>query len=184
MTDPTRWVDEYGDVLFHFALARVRNPQHAEDLVQETLLAALQARHRFAGRSAERTWLVSILKHKVADHFRRAGRTYSLDEAMLPAQGHEDLFDEAGAWKQSKAPTAWSADPAEALAQDEFLEVLRACLSRLPSRMAQVFWMREVDGLRSDEICGLLDISANNLWVLLHRARLQLRHCLAHTWFQ
>jgi len=77
-------VDRHGDVLYRYALLRLRSPDVAADVVQETFLEALRARGSFAGRSTERTWLVGILKHKVVDHFRRSGRRQVLEN------GHYD----------------------------------------------------------------------------------------------
>ena len=71
LTNPREWVDRHGDFLYRFAMARVRRADVAEDLVQETLLAAWRGRARFAGRSSERTWLTSILKRKAIDWLRR-----------------------------------------------------------------------------------------------------------------
>ena len=70
LSDPERWVEEHGDYLFKFALVRLRDPAKAEDMVQETFLAALKGGQSFAGRSAEKSWLAGILKHKILDHYR------------------------------------------------------------------------------------------------------------------
>ena len=66
--DPERWVDEHGDVLYRYALARVRKPEVAQDLVQDTLLAAVRTHERFRGGSTVRSWLCGILKHKLCDY--------------------------------------------------------------------------------------------------------------------
>ncbi len=71
--DASAWLEEHGDALYGYAKARVGTRELAEDLVQETLLAALQSRDRFAGRSSVRTWLFSILRHKIVDVYRRGG---------------------------------------------------------------------------------------------------------------
>ena len=72
--NPENWVDEYGDYLYRYALSRVKDPIIAEDLVQETFLAALKARHNFQGRSTARTWMIAILKHKIVDYIRQKVR--------------------------------------------------------------------------------------------------------------
>ena len=84
-TDPERWVDEHGDCLYRYALVRVRVPEVAEDLVQETLLAALRSREKFGGRSSERSWLVGILKNKIVDYYRKLGRV--VDASVFPSSG-------------------------------------------------------------------------------------------------
>src|SRR5687767_14568300 len=90
--DPERWVDEHGDYLFKFALARLRDAAKAEDMVQETFLAALKGAERFAGRSAERSWLAGILKHKILDHFRKASRESSFTDLDFYADEESDRF--------------------------------------------------------------------------------------------
>ena len=77
---PETWVNEYGDFLYRFALSRVKDPSVAEDLVQETFLAALRARENFKGRSAGRTWLIAILKHKIVDYIRKKIREPASDK--------------------------------------------------------------------------------------------------------
>jgi RNA polymerase sigma-70 factor (ECF subfamily) len=185
--DPSAWLDEHGDCLFRYALVRLRNPSHAEDVVQETLLAALQNFDAFGGRSSERTWLVGILKHKLIDHFRRASREAPAELEIESLSGDENFRDEGEwieHWRPECAPTEWSITPEAALAQSEFWSVFDRCLDPLPERMARAFTLREVDGLTSDEVCELLGISSSNLWVLLHRARLRLRRCIELNWFR
>jgi RNA polymerase sigma-70 factor (TIGR02943 family) len=175
-TEPALWVERHGDTLFRYALFRVGDSQAAADLVQETFLAALKARGDFAGQSSERTWLLGILKHKLADHFRRQGRQCPVSAMQPETETLADFFDERGRWRVKPGPAP--ADPAAALEREEFWETFRGCLGRLPARLAAAFALREVDGLTSEEICEQLDVSANNLWVLLHRARLSLGRCL------
>ena len=186
--DPSAWVDQHGDALFRFAMLRVRNVAVAEDLVQDTLLAALEAYAGFAGRASERTWLIGILKHKIIDHFRRLSRESPVSQTEGEEFEHGELFRQSGEWvghwEQDGAPVEWHANPAELLEQSEFWEVIRQCLSPLPPRLASAFTLREVDGLSSEEICEVLSISVNNLWVMLHRARMHLRHCIEVNWFR
>lgn len=180
-TKPEKWVDEYGDYLFRFALSRLRQREAAEDLVQETFLAALNAKSKFAGRSSERTWLVGILKRKIVDHLRRKGREQPASDLAATDHWLESLFDERGNWM--KKPGKWPADPSAAIEKEEFWAIFTACLRKLPERLADAFTLREVEELDSHEVCKVLDISANNLWVMLHRARLGLRRCLEVNWF-
>lgn len=184
--DPERWVTEHGDVLFHYALSRVRDPAVAEDLVQEALLSALKGHERYEGRSTERTWLVGILKNKVLDHFRVGHRETRFTDLEFFAEAEEESF-EGGAflphWLPASAPGEWEGAGAE-LDRVEFWGVFQRCTGRLPERIACAFVLREVDGLSTDEICTTLNISAANLWVMLHRARMALRLCLETHWFQ
>lgn len=176
---PEQWLDLYGDVLFRFSMARVRDSTIAEDLVQETLLAALKAKANYSGRSSEQTWLIGILKHKIIDHFRKNSRdTETYDEVLT---NEDNFFDAKGHWRIDLA--SWSA-PDKSLEQEQFVDVLRDCIGRLPPRMAQLFILREVDGMESEEICRSLSISThNNYWVMMSRVRVRLRHCLDLNWF-
>ena len=172
--DPAIWLQRHGDYLYRHALFRLRDAAAAEDVVQETLLAALKSSNRFVGRSNERTWLVGILKHKVIDHFRNSQR-----EAQLECcDNDEEFFDKAGAWKSTSRPFAWNVNPESALELKDFQRRVESCLNQLPQRLAQVFVLREIDELTTEEICTLLNITSTNLWVMLHRARLRLQQLL------
>jgi len=180
--DPDKWLDCHGNYLYRYALVRVREAAVAEDLLQETLLAAVGSYHSHAGRSSERTWLVGIMKHKVIDHFRRAARNAQF---QLPPEDDEfEWFEQSGPWRghwrEDQAPMTW---PVQALESREFWETFEHCLSQLPPQMSIAFTLREIDGLTSTEICEILDITPNNLWVLLHRSRIKLRHLLEANWF-
>lgn len=183
--DPERWVDEHGDYLFHYALSRLRDPVRAEDFVQEALLAALRGADRYQGRSSERTWLTGILKNKLLDHFRKAGRETTFTDLDFYADEEQRTFENRefpDHWNGANAPGEWDQAGA-ALDREEFWRVFHRCSGKLPERVARVFLLREVDDLPSEEICATLNISPNNLWVMLHRARLALRQCLETNWF-
>jgi RNA polymerase sigma-70 factor (ECF subfamily) len=151
---PECWVDEHGDYLYRFALARVDGPETAEDIVQETFLAALKAAPTFAGRSSERTWLTGILKHKLVDRWRRTQQDRLLADLVGPDDCLDGLYNRAGHWKA--APREWAAD----------------------ERLREVFSLRLLDEMPAPEVCQVLGISATNLWTLLHRARVRLWRCL------
>ena len=181
LSDPDTWLDQHGDSLYRFALQRVREPSTAEDLVQETLLAAWRARANFAGGSAERTWLIAILKNKIIDYFRRNRR-----EAPLPDNADTDDAIDALFAKHTdhwaRLASAWG-NPDDTLEQIEFWRVFQDCLDALPVRQAQMFTLSEIDGLSTDELCKVAHAQASNVWVMLHRARLRLRECLEKHWF-
>jgi RNA polymerase sigma-70 factor (ECF subfamily) len=183
--DPESWVVNYGDFLYRYALSRISDPPVAEDLVQETFLAALKSRHNFQGRSSTRTWLIAILKHKIVDHIRKRVREQASDkvEALSDAAAQNVIdsdFKADGHWR--RRPSKWLVDPMRVYEQKEFLDVLYSCLAELPRRQADTFMMREIDGFSTAEICKALSISATNSWVLLYRARMLLRRCIEHKW--
>ena len=187
VVDPEVWVDDHGDVLYRFALARLRNSAAAEDLVQETLLAAFKAKDRFEGRASVRSWLVGILKNKIIDFFRKRSRETSFSDLEFMSGELGDRMQSSGLmgehWIAEKGPREW-ASPEDSLTRAEFWGAFRSCADKLPDTIAGVFLMREVDGVASEEICEVFNISPNNFWVMLHRARLALRQCLELNWFQ
>jgi RNA polymerase sigma-70 factor (ECF subfamily) len=178
--NPATWVDEHGDILYRFALLRVRDPHVAEDLVQETFISAIEGLERFKGGSAVRTWLVGILKHKIIDYFRKSTREIpSSDLTLLTDESEEAVLDRLG----EQRPAEWEDDPVKALENKEFINTFLGCLDGLPVAFRRAFALREMDGLKTDEICKILDITSTNLWVILHRARAKLRECLEAKWF-
>jgi RNA polymerase sigma-70 factor (ECF subfamily) len=186
-TDPERWVERHGDCLFRHAHLRVRDPASAEDLVQETFLAAWRSRNQFAGRSSERTWLLGILKHKIANFYRQRGRQMEPADpdtlAELEASQFKcSLFGDAH-WSRSGAPGRWP-NPSKSLDQAEFWQILHQCLGKLPENLARAFLLREMEDCEAGTICEDLHITPSNLFVMLHRARLALRRCLELNWFK
>jgi len=187
LSDPEQWVDQHGDYLFRYALARLRDPARAEDMVQDTFLAALKGGRKFEGRSQEKSWLVGILKNKIFDHYRKASRETSFTDLEFYSDEEGDRFVPDGlfkdAWVHELGPMEWSTEPGATLDSHEFWKTYHECNNKLPKNIATVFNLREVDGVESKEICALLNISEGNLWVMLHRARMALRRCLETNWF-
>ncbi len=184
--NPASWVDDYGDALYKFALFRVSDPTVAEDLVQDTFLAAFKAKDRFSGRSSVKTWLTGILKNKVIDHYRKKNRTQSMQATSEFFEREEaDLFSSDGHWNYDNPniPSDWKPEQVEKMDRGEFMVHFRSCSENLPEKTRQVFFMRELDGLSTEEICENLDITPQNLWTILHRARMALRQCLEKTFF-
>lgn len=181
--NPEEWLDTYGDVLFRYAMSRLSNRAEAEDVMQETFLAAMKARKSFNGKSSEQTWLIGILKHKIIDHIRKVSRERASDDIELIQQlNSEDsqYFDRKGHWKV--APNDWQIDPVKSMEQTEFWDVFHQCMGTLHDRMHKAFTLRELEGLSAEEICKTMDITETNLWVILYRARAQLRTCLENNW--
>ena len=182
--DAAQWLDSHGDALYRYALARVRRRERAEDLVQETFLAALQAWERFDGRSSVRTWLLAILRRKIVDGYREAARKREAGaEAGRTAEGIDParLFQDDGHWR--RGVSRWKS-AAEALEDREFWDVFDGCVARMPSALASVFVLRELEGMAFEDLGRVLSLSAGNLRVRLHRARLSLRECLETHWFR
>lgn len=167
-------MDHYGDLLYRYAFLRVADRANCEELVQETFLAALKGKEHFKGQCEFATWLVGILKHKIMDHFRRQERNQT--DALPEDSAVEGMFSRLGKWK--KFPRRWYIDPQDSTMESEVLPALQRCMEALPESQRQAFALSIMDEQKSEEVCKTLGISATNLYVLLHRARLRLRDCL------
>ena len=167
-----------------FARLHLQDAHLAEDAVQEALVGAWQGSERFSGRSAFKTWVFAILKHKVADVLRHKQRVVDAGSLLKTAedQSLDDFFDERGHWLADGRPEGWQA-PETSLGQQQFWAVLEVCLDGMPAAQARVFMMREFMGFETDEICQTVGVSSANFFVLMHRARLRLRECLNLRWF-
>lgn len=168
--------------LLRFAQLQLQNPTAAEDLVQDTLIAVLEKPDGFAGQSTLRTYVTGILKHKIIDLLR--GRQREVQFATQEGESDDDFIDALFRpdGHAIDTPRQWG-DPDAAFEQKDFFRVMEICLEKLPPRMARIFMMREWLELDTGQICKEMGISASNAWVLLYRARLQLRECLDLNWF-
>jgi RNA polymerase sigma-70 factor (TIGR02943 family) len=180
MDQPEDWLTAHGDYLFNLAVGQLRDPIVAEDLVQETFLAAIKARDRFGGRSSDRTWLVGILRHKIYDHLRRVCRERPIRSDIASGRPDQEVWDDSVLWAYEVAEECL--EPSRRLELAEFRQALETALGQLPPRIAQVFQLYEVEERPNREVCARLNISESNLWVMLHRARKQLRQELAGWW--
>ncbi len=177
--DPEEWVDAYGDELYRYARARLRDSQLAEEVVQETFMAGLRHAGAFKGDGSQRAWLLSILRRKLIDLLRKRARLeQSWGDATDPTSF---FFDEQGRWRPNTIPQV---GPEQDVTTGELWGVVRKCLEQLPSGQADVFVLSVMEEMSSEEICKELEISASNLWVRLHRARLSLAKCVSLKWFE
>jgi RNA polymerase sigma-70 factor (ECF subfamily) len=187
LSDPETWLDQHGDYLMGYALLRLRDRARAEDLVQETFLAALKGRASFGGRASERSWLVGILKNKIIDHYRSAARETSFTDLEFLNDEMRDCFIQEGAfkdgWIHERGPMEWNMTPGASLDREAFWKAFHECAGKLPKNLSHVFLLREVDDVSTEDICATMRITPNNLWVMLHRARMALRRCLETNWF-
>ena len=178
---PAEWPARFGDELYRFALSRVSDAEAAEELVQETFLSALANLATFRAEASERTWLFVILRRKIIDYYRRQARAPHLSLDALHDGGAApeiDYFDPGtGHWAEAQMPSSWLRADA-ALEQQELQEVLQRCQARLSPQQEAVFALRFVEELSAEEICQELGLTASNYWVIVHRAKLQLRRCL------
>jgi len=175
------WLERHGDYLFSYALLRIKDTHVAEDLVQETLLAAIMAKNTFSNQSTIRTWLIGILKHKLIDHIRRQVREIGIGDLIDQDEkdNMDNFFRANGRWIEK--PDTFP-DPESAFQQKEFWKVFQHCLSGLKSRQVEVFLAKEIYGMSNEDICKEFALSQTNVWVIMHRARLSLIKCLKINW--
>lgn len=176
--DPTSWLDRHGDAMFRYAMLRLGDRDLASDAVQDALLAAVAASATFRGDARERTWLIGILRHKVLDAIRRRAR--ERPAANAPPDDRPTFVD--GFWAHRQAP--WGALPDDPLERSELRALLISRVAALPEAMREALVLREIDGLATDEVCKILNITPTNLWTLVHRAKVRLRRDLTEQWFE
>lgn len=178
---PNNWVQLHADYLFNYTISRINNHDLAKDLVQETFFAGLKAKDNFKGLASERTWLISILKRKIIDYYRKINSTKGKAEVKMNfyADGERE-----GEWIEERVPTNWDTDAEKSIENEELNDALNKCIDNLPEKYASVFKMKTLQHFETEEICKELDITASNLWVIIHRARTQLRRCMEDNWFK
>ena len=177
---PDLWIDNYADYLFNYAVVRINNADLAKDLVQETFFAGLKSAKNFQGRATERTWLVSILKRKIIDYYRKINSKKGQAEVRM------NFYDEGenkGSWIEERVPQSWNNESEKKIENEELKDQLDSCIDNLPEKHSLIFRMKTIQGFETEEICKALDITPSNLWVIIHRARTQLRKCMEDNWF-
>ncbi|MDY0781265.1 sigma-70 family RNA polymerase sigma factor [Tenacibaculum sp. IB213877] len=177
---PDNWIDNYADYLFNYAIARVNNYDIAKDLVQDTFFAGLKSAKNFEGKSTERTWLISILKRKIIDYYRKINSAKGKAEVRM---SFYDNGDNEGSWIEERVPQSWDAEAEKDIENDELKAQIDKCIDKLPEKHAMVFRMKTIQEFETEDICKELGITPSNLWVIIHRARTQLRECLEQNWF-
>jgi len=180
--NPDKWVTRYGNLLYQYCLPRINDSVLAEDLVQDTFLSALKSLDSFRGEASEKSWLFTILRNKIIDHYRKKASNPAAatmpDLADLP----EGWFTPDGKWVEDKRPGELniSENPTE---RKELQKMIEWCKKHLRELQQQVFTLRYQEEMESGEICKVLGISTSNYWILLHRIRLQMRECIERNWF-
>lgn len=175
--DPRHWVGRYADYLYSYAVSRLEDEEQARDLVQETFLAALERLGDFRGASSERTWLTAILKYKIIGVYRK--KNSGLSTVRVDSEPELEFFEAAnGHWKDEFAPRPFGVEAADETLRKELAAILQRCIQRLPALWRSIFSMKHLDGEATETICRDLKVSPANFWVIIHRAKLNLRACL------
>lgn len=183
MSNPELWVKEHANYLYQYAIKRISDSELSKDLVQETFLSAIKSLSDFKGKSTERTWLTSILKNKIIDHYRKKSKEASLYELQSTEENRTNFFEENGHWKKENEPER-GIEEADLLENEELENILKGCMKKLPENWALVFSMKYMDGEDSLKICKELNLSPSNFWVIIHRAKLSLRACISKHWLK
>ncbi len=178
--NPSNWVNLYADYLFNYTITRVNDREIAKDLVSETFLAGLKSMVNFKGEASERTWLISILKRKIIDHYRKINSNKGKAEVRM---NYNTDTETEGDWLEERIADPFEKDAQDQLENTELGEAIYSCLDQLPERQAEIFKMKTILNYDTETICNQLDISASNLWVIIHRARTALANCMEKTWF-
>jgi len=162
-------VKEHARPLFRASRGMGFGRDEAEDLVQEVFLTFLETLDRFEGRSATRTWLFGILHHKARERRRaqyRESQKDPIDEVI------ESRFDSKGNWVRPPV------DLQRLIESRELREAIKDCMGGLPAPQREVFVMRDMQDLETEEVCKILGVTRTNMFVLVSRARGRLRECL------
>jgi RNA polymerase sigma-70 factor (ECF subfamily) len=184
IVNPNKWLT-YADELFSYAMSKTSNTELSEDLVQETFLAGLKSLPNFKGESSERTWLYSILKNKIADHYKKASTKYEVNNTEYTIEDDsflDNYFDEEGEWKTSTAPQKWEIDYSNSIENKELAAILEKCMDKLPQNQKQLIYLKLIQEDKTETVCKELNITSTNYWVLIHRAKLLLRACIEKNW--
>ena len=178
--NPNKWIDLYADYLFNYTVTRVSDGIIAQDLVQDTFLAALKSMKNFKGEASERTWLISILKRKIIDHYRKINSNKGKAEVRM---SYNSDAESEGDWLEERVADTYDKTAEDKLENQELGLAIHKCLSKLPEKQAKVFKMKTIQGYETEVICNELNITASNLWVIIHRARTAMASCMEKTWF-
>ncbi len=177
--DITSWVKMYTKDLFSYAITKVPQKEIAEDLVQDTFLSAYQSYKTYQGKSNVKTWLFSIINHKIADYYRSKYK----QDTQVTSDIIDKFFNQNKRWKSEYRPIYWG-DEKELFNDSEFLKILKNCFDKLPQRWSAVVQLKFLEEHNSKLICSRLEITTSNFWQIIHRAKLQLRNCLEVKWFK
>lgn len=177
--EPNRWIERYSDYLFNYTISRVNDRETAKDIVQETFFAGLKSMKNFKGEASERTWLISILKRKIIDYYRKINSKKGQAEVRM---SYNNELDE-GDWLEERVEDSNYLNAQDRLENAELSDAIYDCLSHLSEKQANVFTMKTILNYETETICNELNITPSNFWVLIHRARTAMAECLEKNWF-
>ncbi len=175
---PETWVDKYADYLYNYTIVRVNDHEIAQDLISETFLAGLKSKENFKGEASERTWLISILKRKIIDHYRKSNSNKGKAEVHINYREENE-----GDWLEEQAADPYDKTAEDTMENEELGMAILGCLEKLNEKQAEIFKLKTIEEYDTDAICKEYKITPSNLWVIIHRARKSLMECLEKNWF-
>tara|TARA_B100000795_G_scaffold91023_1_gene66325 strand:+ start:23020 stop:23571 length:552 start_codon:yes stop_codon:yes gene_type:complete len=173
-----QWVDRYSDYLYNYTIVRVNDHEVAQDLISETFFAGLKSASDFRGEASERTWLISILKRKIVDYYRKRSSNKGSAEIHMSHLGNEDQGD----WLEERIHDPYDKSAEDTMENEELGNAIHECLDDLHPKQAAIFKMKTIDNLHTEAICNEYNITPSNLWVIIHRARTSMADCLEQNW--
>ena len=178
------WVNDFSDELYSWAFYKTTSKETAEDLVQETFLAAYHKIDSFEGKSQPKTWLFSILNNKVIDYYRKSAKTTKQTFSLTENSGYElsdAVFTETGCWENYDVNPIWDQE-VHLLDNSEFNIVMQECMQELPKKWKTALTSKYLSEKNAEAICQELEITASNYWQIVHRAKLLVKKCLEINW--
>ena len=179
---PENWVDRYADYLYNYTIVRVNDHVIAQDLISETFLAGLKSKDNFKGEATERTWLVSILKRKIIDHYRKRNSKKGQAEVSMGTTLGKD--GETLDWLEERVEDKGQQNILDSIENEELGQAILNCLDSINEKQATIFKMKTIEGMDTEIICKEFNITSSNLWVIIHRARKALAECLENNWLK
>ncbi|OBX25827.1 RNA polymerase sigma-70 factor (ECF subfamily) [Gelidibacter algens] len=176
--NPNKWIELYSDYLFNYTITRVNDREIAKDLIQDTFFAGLKSMKNFKGEASERTWLISILKRKIIDYYRKINSKKGQAEVRMTYNMEENEGD----WLEERVEDEGYLNAQESLENTELGDAIYNCMDKLSEKQATVFKMKTILNYETETICNELNITASNLWVIIHRARTAMAECMEKNW--
>jgi RNA polymerase sigma-70 factor (ECF subfamily) len=167
-------IQRHHQAMVRVARSYVPSQAVAEEVVQETWLAALRGLPCFEGRSSVKTWLYRILLNRARSAGVKEHRQIPVEDPERAVDGRR--FDRGGSWSQS--PAHWADDVDDRVRAERLTKSIRIAIDELPSVQRDVVTFRDVQGMTAAEACEILGLSEGHQRVLLHRARSRLRNAL------
>lgn len=173
-------VNQFSDDLYRYAYSKTKNKVISEDLVQDTFIVVVTKLDDFRGESTHKTWMISILKNKISDYYRKKSKNNISDKEL---DDQTLSFTANGRWNNGSLPFLIK-DSEHLLDNPDFVSVFSNCIEALPPLWSSVIKMKYIDPIKSKEICKELKISDTNLWQIVHRSKLKLAGCLDTNWIK